>query len=162
MKGIEVKQFIEEHLEILLNKQEKLDQNCILVSVEHLEKVMLFLASNDHLYFDHLSCLTAIDGGENLQLLYSLYSYPYNHTLTIEVILDADKPVVPSMSQIWKTSNWHEREAFDLFGISFSNHPDLRRILLPADWIGHPLRKNYQQQDFYHGVKVTWQKPDDN
>ena len=65
-------------------------------------------------------------------------------------------PQVPTVSHIWKTADWHEREAFDLMGIQFSNHPDLRRILLPEDWEGHPLRQDYQAQEYYHGIQVKY------
>jgi NADH-quinone oxidoreductase subunit C len=65
-------------------------------------------------------------------------------------------PQIPTVSSIWKTADWHEREAFDLMGIEFVGHPDLRRILLPEDWVGHPLRKDYQVQDYYHGIQVKY------
>ena len=63
---------------------------------------------------------------------------------------------IDSVSGIWKTADWHEREIFDFYGVKFNNHPDLRRILLPADWIGHPMRKDYQEQETYHGIKVKY------
>ena len=63
-------------------------------------------------------------------------------------------PNVPSLSGVWRTADWHEREAFDLVGIRFTDHPDLRRILLPTDWTGHPLRRDYQEPDRYHGIST--------
>ena len=79
--------------------------------------------------------------------------------LKVEVARNTEEgklPQVPSVSSIWKTADWHEREAFDLVGIEFTNHPDLRRILLPSDWEGYPLRKDYKEQEEYHGIKVKY------
>jgi len=67
-----------------------------------------------------------------------------------------DNPHVPSVESVWKTANWHEREAYDLIGVVFDGHPDLRRILLPDDWEGHPLRKDYKVPEFYNGMKVPY------
>jgi NADH-quinone oxidoreductase subunit C len=117
------------------------------------------LHENRLTYFDMLSCVTAIDNGAQLgtfELAYSLYSIPYNTHLTIKVVLPRDKPEAESISAIWKTANWHEREAFDMYGIVFKNHPDLRRILMPADWEGHPLRKDYKHQEYYRNIKVEY------
>lgn len=135
------------------------DQLIIEIGVDKLEALMKGLASHPKLYFDHLSCITAIDINSGFELVYNLYSYPFNLQVAVKVLLEKEQPSAPTMSHIWRTANWHEREAFDLFGIHFTNHPDLRRILLPADWLGHPLRKDYQQQDYYHGMKVAWEKP---
>ena len=129
-----------------------------------LGEVMQFLASDKSCYFDHLSAISAVDNGleaNTIDLFYNLYSYPFNNSLMVQVVLNRETPIAPTLSHIWKTADWHEREAFDLFGIQFSGHPDLRRILLPADWEGHPMRKDYQQQNYYHGVKVVWEKPED-
>jgi NADH-quinone oxidoreductase subunit C len=106
-----------------------------------------------------LSCVTGIDNGpetNTMEVAYNLYSIPFNNHLMIKATLPRDNPQVETVSTIWKTADWHEREAFDLFGIIFLNHPDLRRILLPADWEGHPLRKDYRHQEYYRNIKVEY------
>ena len=136
----------------------------LIISVEKLQQVCLFLKDHEQTYFDSLSCLTAIDNGVEagtLEVNYNLYSIPYNVYLLLRVIVPrndegADLPAIPTVSDIWKTAEWHEREAYDLMGITFDGHPDLRRILLPADWKGHPLRKDYSTQEYYHGMKVDF------
>jgi NADH-quinone oxidoreductase subunit C len=110
-------------------------------------------------YFDMLSCITGIDNGvqaATMEVVYNLYSIPYHHHLMIKVTLPRDRPEIDSVSHIWKTANWHEREVFDMYGISFKNHPDLRRILMPADWEGYPLRKDYTHQEYYRDIKVAY------
>lgn len=73
----------------------------------------------------------------------------------VRVTVDRQDPVVPTVSHVWPAADWHEREAYDLFGIVFSDHPDLRRILCPDDWVGHPLRKDYDFPVAYHGIPAT-------
>lgn len=117
------------------------------------------LHQHPSLYFDMLSCITGIDNGAEagtMEVIYNLYSIPFNHHLAIKVVVPRDQPEVDTVSHIWKTANWHEREVYDLLGIVFNGHPDLRRILLPADWEGHPLRKDYKHQDYYRGIKVEY------
>jgi len=94
-------------------------------------------------------------------VIYHLNSIPFEHSFVLKVEVTRNKedeplPQVFSLTPIWKTADWHEREAYDLVGIDFIGHPDLRRILLPADWQGHPLRKDYKEQEFYHGIKVKY------
>lgn len=111
------------------------------------------------LYFDMLSCVTGLDNGPGaatMEVLYHLYSIPFNRSLVLKVILTRDKPEVESVSGIWKSANWLEREVYDMFGIHFDNHPDLRRILMPNDWVGYPLRKDYQHQELYRDIKVKY------
>ena len=90
-------------------------------------------------------------------MIYQLYSYPHEHAITIVVVLDRLEAQLPSLTSIWKAADWHEREVFDMFGIIFNNHPDLRRILMPADWKGFPLRKDYKPQEYYHDIKVNYE-----
>jgi NADH-quinone oxidoreductase subunit C len=74
----------------------------------------------------------------------------------IKVTVAREKPELDSVSHIWRTANWQEREIFDMYGIQFRNHPDLRRILMPADWEGYPLRKDYTHQAYYRDIKVEY------
>lgn len=129
------------------------------IKADNLLKVSEFLYSNENLYFDSLSCITALDNGvekNTMEMVYNFYSITNHHFFCIKVILDRNNPQIESLSSIWKTANWHEREAFDLLGISVINHPDLRRILNPEDWQGHPLRKDYEVQETYHDIKVKY------
>ena len=152
------------HIKNVLNEQEiETDEQCTPVAIrlksENLAKAMALFHVDNELYFDQLSCITGIDHGPDagtMELVYQLYSIPYNHHLTVKVMVDRSQPEVDSLTAIWRSADWHEREAFDLLGIKFNDHPDMRRILLPADWEGHPLRKDYQHQEYYRGVKVAY------
>jgi NADH-quinone oxidoreductase subunit C len=79
-----------------------------------------------------------------------------HHKIAVKVKCTKEKNTVPSVAEIWRTAEWHEREAYDLVGIVFEGNPDLRRILCPEDWEGHPLRKDYKVAEFYHGIKVPY------
>ena len=131
----------------------------LVIGNEFIYQVCELLHGNEKTYFDSLSCLTGLDNGpeENtMEVIYNLYSIPHNLHLMLSVTLDRNQPEVDSVTSIWGTANWHEREAYDLLGIHFKNHPDLRRILLPIDWEGHPLKKDYVEQEMYHEVKVKY------
>ena len=138
-------------------------QPYLTVPATQLVELCQFLRDDDRLFFDLLACLTAIDNGleiNTMEVVYNFTSIPYEHDLMLKVIVPRNEnssplPSVPSVAHIWRTADWHEREAFDLVGIRFDNHPDLRRILLPADWVGHPLRVDYQEEAQYHGIKTT-------
>lgn len=140
------------------------DHQCLTVPTERIAEVCLLLHQHEACYFDMLSCLTALDNGvekATMEVIYNLYSIPYEHKIMLKVVVPRNIegqaiPQIPTVSSIWKTADWHEREAFDLMGIEFVGHPDLRRILLPEDWVGHPLRKDYQVQEYYHGIQVKY------
>ncbi|ADG07517.1 NADH-quinone oxidoreductase subunit C [Kyrpidia tusciae] len=97
--------------------------------------------------FDYLNDLHAVDLGGEFRVNYFLESFTHGHMLAVSVTVPRDNPRVPSVTEIWPTADWHEREAYDLFGILFVGHPNLKRILLPEDWEGHPLRKDYAPKD---------------
>jgi NADH-quinone oxidoreductase subunit C len=113
-----------------------------------------YLRDAPELRFDCLSNLTGVDypGKGQIQIVYNLMSYSLGHELTLKVNVDRERPAVPTVQGVWPAANWLEREAYDLLGIDFIGHPDLRRILLPDDWIGHPLRKDYVEAPEYHGI----------
>jgi NADH-quinone oxidoreductase subunit C len=141
-------------------------QPVLIVPVEEIASVCSFLYEDTRLYFDFLACITAIDNGPGLatmEVIYNLTSIPYGHNLMMKAVFPRNLPehplpAVPTVSHIWRTADWHEREAFDLVGVRFEGHPDLRRILLPEDWEGHPLRRDYTVQDRYHGIYVRFEE----
>lgn len=118
------------------------------------------LKEQSDLSFDALMCLSGMDYGAEagLGVVYNLHSMKHRHKITIRIDLPRENPKVPSVQSLWRTADWHEREAYDLFGIHFEGHPDLRRILCPDDWEGYPLRKDYVVQEYYHGVRVPYQE----
>ena len=120
-------------------------------------EVAKFLRDDERTAFDLLMCLSGMDyTGGKLGVVYHLDSMKKGHKIVLKVDVTTDAPHCQSVESIWKTANWHEREAFDLFGILFDGHPDLRRILMPDDWEGYPLRKDYRVPEFYNGMKVPY------
>ena len=94
-----------------------------------------------------------------IEVVYHLFSYKHRHGIVLKVEADRAQPVVPTIEGVWKAANWMEREVYDLFGVTFSGHPDLRRVMLPDDWVGHPLRKDYQEAGGYHGIPNLRENP---
>jgi NADH-quinone oxidoreductase subunit C len=107
----------------------------------------------------YLRCLTGLDRPEAFELVYHLFSYPQRHSFTFKVTLPREAPTVTSLASLWDSADWLEREQYDLMGVDFAGHPDLRRLLLPEDWTGHPLRKDYQQPAEYRGMRTTRPSP---
>lgn len=149
---------------IIVREQRQELMPYLVIPTDQIAAVCAELHAQEQLYFDVLSCQTGIDNGPEagtLEVAYNLYSIPYNHhfCLKVEVVrnsADEPLPTVPTVSHIWRTADWHEREIFDLLGIRFSDHPDMRRILCAADWEGYPLRKDYAAQEYYHGIPVAF------
>ncbi|NBC65554.1 MAG: NADH-quinone oxidoreductase subunit C [Bacteroidetes bacterium] len=126
----------------------------ILVETSSLKPVMKTLRDDPQLLFDVLMCLSGVhyQKEEELGVTYHINSTSLGHKLAIKVRVPIENPHVPSVESIWKTANWHEREAWDMVGVIFDEHPNHKRILCPEDWEGHPLRKDYVQQEFYQGM----------
>jgi NADH-quinone oxidoreductase subunit C len=129
----------------------------IKVAPEAVAGIALFLRDDDTMKFDTLMLLSGLDyTAGKLGVVYHIASMAVGHKIVLKVDLTRENPHCGSVESVWKTANWHEREAFDMFGVIFDGHPDLRRILLPDDWEGHPLRKDYQVPEFYNGMKVPY------
>jgi NADH-quinone oxidoreductase subunit C len=124
------------------------NETTVIFGCPELVQACRFLKDDPDLAFDFLSDVTAVDrlqlpeSRPRFEIVYHLYSLPHKRRLRLKVRVDEGE-AVPSVTPVWETANWHEREVFDLFGIPFEGHPDLRRILMPDDWEGHPLRKDY-------------------
>ncbi|RPJ86995.1 MAG: NADH-quinone oxidoreductase subunit C [Acidobacteria bacterium] len=129
----------------ILSGQTFLGQPIYTVSLNVLTEVMVYLRQSDQWAFDYLvdlTCLDYIGDEKRICMVYHLYSHKSGRLIRIKARAAADE-MVPSMAPFWRTADWLEREAYDMFGVEFSGHPDLRRILLPDDWLGYPLRKDY-------------------
>jgi NADH-quinone oxidoreductase subunit C len=164
--------------EIYNSLKEKLNSSLpvepfIVVSPQSIDKVSLFLKENEELRFDSLMCLSGVDDangekvtnedgisiakGGTLSIVYHLESTELKHKVVLKVSVSKDNSEVKSVASVWRHADWHEREAYDLLGVTFLNHPDLRRILMPYDWeAGYPLRKDYENPEFYQGMKVPY------
>jgi NADH-quinone oxidoreductase subunit C len=148
-------------------------EHFIIVDPLSVDKICLFLRDENELQFDSLMNLSGVDdangekvkdeqgletiSGGTLSVFYHLESTQLKHKLTIKTSTGREKPEVVTVTEVWKSADWHEREAYDMYGIIFLNHPDLRRILMPYDWeYGYPLRKDYKNPEFYQGMKVPY------
>lgn len=126
-------------------------QNVIVLETPSLVDVCKFMRQNEIMPCDYLVDVTAVDypsREKRFDVVYVLHSFKLNERVRLKIYV-ADNETIPSVTSIWPTANWLEREVFDMFGIKFAGHPDLKRILLPEGWKGHPLRKDYhiQQMD---------------
>jgi NADH-quinone oxidoreductase subunit C len=119
-------------------------------------EVCRFLCDEPDLKFDSLSNETGVDYKAKgvIEVVYHLYSYPHRHSIVLKVNAPRDNPVIPTVEGVWKAANWLEREIYDLLGVTFEGHSDLRRLLMPEDWIGHPLRKDFVEPEEYHGIST--------
>ena len=115
-----------------------------IISPPQLKALALKLREEEAMNFDYMFCLTCVDYPEHMMMVYHLRSMKQKHEMVLKVkIDDRENPTVDTLCDIWRTAEFLEREVFDLFGVKFNDHPDLRRILLDDDWKGYPLRKDY-------------------
>ncbi len=143
------------HLQIEF--QEIKPQSSIIVKPEELIEFSKFIKTDPSLLMDMCLSISGVDyPKENkMESVYEVFSTKFLHRLSFKVRIPRDNPKIPSVCEIWKAADWHEREIYDLFGIIYEGHPFLKRILLPEDWEGHPLRKDYVFPKFYRDIPLT-------
>src|SRR5438270_7739729 len=124
-------------------------------------EICRFLKDDPELAFDCLMNLSSVDWPKKnqIEVVYHLWSYGKGHAFILKAQLDRAKPQIASLEPVWKSADWLEREQYDLMGVQFDGHPDLRRIMMPDDWVGHPLRKDYAEQADYHHISTTRESP---
>lgn len=148
--------------EVIVAEQAEQLQPSLTITPNQIQHVCKFLRDEPELYFDYLNCLSGVDYAidkTELAIVYHISSIPFKHSLVLKVMVPFDRtsssnPHTPSVSNIWRSADWHEREAFDMYGILFDGHSDMRRILCPDDWEGYPLRKDYEPAEVYKGLNI--------
>lgn len=138
---------------ILESKVDGFNPWCVVEPAEILS-VCRFLRDDERLAMDHLETLAGVDYKDRVEAVYVMYSMKNRHRFALKCRMPREGAHLPSVESVWGVANWHEREAFDLIGIVFDGHSDLRRILLPDDWEGHPLRKDYKFPKTYRDMPV--------
>lgn len=128
----------------------------VVVDAGAIAKIVTYLKDDEKLQFDSLMNLAGHDADVETEfsVIYHLVSTELKHYITLKVFTSRDEPKVASIANIHRTADWHERETFDLYGINFEGHPDLKRILMEDDWEGYPLRKDYVPAEFYRGMRI--------
>ena len=158
---------------VLELKSDRPVEPLIIVNPLEIDKICLYLRDEEELLFDSLMNLSGVDDangeskndetgalniiGGTLSVYYHIESTKIRHKICLKISTPRENPEAVSLYDVWRHADWQEREAYDLVGIKFLNHPDLRRILMPYDWeAGHPLRKDYKNPEFYQGMKVPY------
>lgn len=148
------------NIEITLEDNAIATEKALIISPSDFLQIATLLRTSPEAKFDFLHSITGVDLKNELMAVYHLYAFSRNEKLVLKVKVSKENPLIDSVVSLWPSADWHEREAYDLLGIKFHNHPDLRRILLPDDWEGHPLRKDYKQPEFYGDLPVPAQTID--
>lgn len=126
----------------------------VIVPAEKAPEILKYLKEDPELQFDSLMTVAGVDTGTELWVVYPLHSLKHNHRLLVKAVLPREKPELESVVGLWGAANFAEREVYDLYGVVFRNHPDLRRLLNPPDWTGWPMRKDYEYPREYGGVPL--------
>ena len=152
-----IQKYIESKSQSIISIEE--GKEVIFVSSDNWIEIAQILINDSELEFNYLMCISSYDKGDNKTygVAYNLYSTNRQHYIEVRIEVE-DGTSIPSVANIWRSADWHEREAYDMIGIVFEGHPNLKRILLSDDWEGHPLRKNFKEPDYYHGIPVPKDK----
>ncbi len=146
MTRAELQTYLSGLSEAFVFPEEETDSQYLEVEVDRAtwHELALKIRDDEKTKFDYLFCLTGVDWKTNMSVVYHLESTTHRHILVVKVYTeDRENPSLDSVFDVWVTADMHEREVFDLFGIDFNNHPNMKRILLTEDWEGHPMRKDY-------------------
>jgi len=132
------------------------DPSILIEQGTELVEICRFLHGDAELRFDYLVNQSAVDFKDRgvIQVVYHLYSYTHRHRIVLKAETPRDDAHLPTVEGVWKSANWLEREIYDLMGVTFDGHTDLRRLLMPEDWIGHPARKDFVEPEEYHGIST--------
>ena len=145
--------------ERVLEISEKKPDPFLVLDPAAIAEVGAFLRDDPELAMDCLSNESGVDYKDRIEVVYHLFSYSKRHGAVLKVKLPRDNPKVATLEGVWKSANWMEREIFDLLGVFFEGHSDLRRILMPEDWVGFPLRKDFVEPMEYHGISTVRESP---
>ncbi len=145
----------------IIRLDESVKDPFVVVNPQKWLEIAKYLHDDPDLYFDFLMSIAGVDyPDENLiRVVYHLWSYKHRHMLVVKVELNRENPVVDSIDSIWANANWLERETYDLFGVVFKGSRNLKRLLMPEDWEGHPMRKDYEEPKEYHGISTERENP---
>lgn len=133
----------------------------IIVPAEKVVEICRFLRDDPEIHLNAFSSISGVDWPEEgrIDVVYHLASYEHHNVCVLKVQLPRENPEVPTLEGLWKAANWFERETYDLLGVRFTGHSNLKRLLLPDDWEGYPLRKDYEEKPMYHGMETTREDP---
>ena len=146
-------------LDKVLEVSDKKPDPFAVIELGAIVEVSRFLRDDPETAMDCLSNETGVDYKDRIEVVYHLYSYRHRHGCVLKVKLPRDNPTVATVEEIWRSANWMEREIFDLLGVTFDGHSDMRRILMPEDWPGYPLRKDFVEPLEYHGISTVRESP---
>ena len=147
-------EFLNRHEINIVQQKDALDNDIWQINPNDLLKTCEFLKTERLFNYEMLLAVIGLDCFDHFEVLYSFYSVKNNKKLFLKTILPKEQPYIESLCGLYSSANWHERECFDLLGINFLNHPKMERILMPKDWIGHPLLKNYKEED----ERLSWNR----
>jgi len=156
LESAEIHRIVKERFpEAVIEEQLNVVDPFVVVKPEIIEDLAFFARDDERLHFDLLSCISGVDYPERkvIEVIYCLDSTVHRHRLIVKVALPREDPRVRTVENVWRTADWHERETYDLLGVTFEGHHNLVRILCAEDWVGHPLRRDYVMPETYRGIK---------
>jgi NADH-quinone oxidoreductase subunit C len=159
MDALQIYEYLKQHFADQIVETGGKPDAFAVVDAATIVEVCRFLRDDSMTAFDCLNNETGVDYKDRIEVVYHLFSYQHRHSCVLKVKLPRDNPLVATVESIWSAANWMEREIFDLLGVTFQGHSDMRRILMPEDWAGYPLRKDFVEPQEYHGISTVRESP---